>query len=88
MEENFEIVDEIPILSNENLEIDPVDESSAPSTSRKRSRYRSPIWNYFTLDSSSPSKAICSICGSKYQHSNNTSNLVKVRYENYIIIMN
>ena len=36
MEENFKIVDEIPIPSNENLEIDPVDESSAPWTSKKR----------------------------------------------------
>ena len=36
----------------------------------------------------SPSDTSKAICGSKYQHSNNTSNLVKVRYENYIIIMN
>ena len=39
----------LPIPSNENLEIDPVDESSAPSTSKKRSRYRSPIWTVSVL---------------------------------------
>ena len=44
---------------------------------RKRSKkYTSPVWQYF--DKCDDQFAICTVCGDKYQHSNNTSNLAKV----------
>ena len=52
--------------------------STSATTSRKRAKkYTSPVWNYF--EKSDAQFACCVICCAKYQHSNNTSNLAKVR---------
>ena len=49
-------------------------------TTQNRSRkVKSAIWTYFEKCEDS-GFARCLICGSKYQHSNNTSNLAKVKY--------
>jgi hypothetical protein len=45
------------------------DQDGTPN-GRKR-KCRSPIWNYF--DKVEGNYAVCTICKSKYQHSNNTS---------------
>lgn len=46
---------------------------------RKRPKKQtSPIWTYFEKCEDEPNFARCIICGSKYQHSSNTSNLGKV----------
>ena len=50
---------------------------STGTSSRKRTRkVVSPIWSCF--EKCEDNFARCLICGSKYQHSNNTSNLAKV----------
>ena len=49
-------------------------DSDGSHNERKR-KFRSPIWNYFNKAESN--FAVCILCKSKYQHSNNTSNLVK-----------
>ena len=52
-------------------------ESEMAQPSRKRSRkVVSPILNFF--EKSEDAFARCLVCGSRYQHSNNTSNLAKV----------
>ena len=51
--------------------------SSTTSTSQKRKKkYTSPVWNFF--EKNDDQFASCIICDTKYQHSNNTSNLDKV----------
>ena len=63
-----------------------IPESSQDSQpSRKRSRkIISPIWSYFEkLDKDAFAR--CLVCGSKYQKSNNTSNLAKVIYDTKVI---
>ena len=59
-------------------------QATATNVQKKRSKkYTSPVWQYFEkcLDGQF---ALCTVCGEKYQHSNNTSNLAKV-YEISII---
>ena len=58
-----------------------------PSASKRASKkYTSPIWNYFEKVQDQPNFASCLICGLKYQHSSNTSNLAKVskEYDSFI----
>ena len=54
--------------------------ASTDGVVRKRANKKqsSPIWNYFERCEDQPNFARCIICGSKCQHSSNTSNLAKV----------
>ena len=59
--------------------------SASATTSRKRAKkYTSPVWNYY--EKIDAQFACCVICGAKYQHSNNTSNLAKVRKKSFFLI--
>ncbi|XP_076037372.1 uncharacterized protein LOC143022870 [Oratosquilla oratoria] len=49
----------------------------ASSEQSKRPRSSSVIWKHFEKVADSPDKAKCLICGAVYQHSQNTSNLIK-----------
>ena len=56
---------------------EPETEAAENSTETVRKRKRSsPIWAYFKK--CEDTFAECLVCGAKYQHSNNTSNLAKV----------
>ena len=51
-------------------------QDSDGSPNERKRKFRSPIWNYFNKVEGN--FAVCILCKSKYQHSNNTSNLSKV----------
>ena len=55
------------------------EELEGPQSRPPKKRRRSPIWNYFMDDATDPTSATCIVCNNPYQHSNNTSNLSKVR---------
>ena len=59
--------------------------ASTDSVVRKRDNKKqsSPIWNYFEKCKNQPNFARWIICGSKYQHSSNTSNIAKVTFRQY-----
>lgn len=67
------------VVLDEQMESDNEQPDTEPDLEQFRTRKRrSPIWNYFSISASTPSKAVCATCGRHYQHSNNTSNLDKV----------
>ena len=51
-------------------------QDSDGSPNEQKRKFQSPIWNYFNKVEGN--FAVCMLCKSKYQHSNNTSNLSKV----------
>ena len=62
--------------------VQPIEESSIK---------KAPIWNYFTVSSKDPSKAVCVLCGSalslgsaqpKLQATSNIKNYLKTRHQN------
>ena len=63
-----------------------VDDIQPSASKRASKKYTSPIWNYFEKVQDQPNFASCLICGLKYQHSSNTSNLAKVskEYDSFI----
>ena len=65
-------------LDCSGYEAGPSATSEATITRKRTKKYTSPVWNYFEKCDSEPGFASCLLCGMKYQHSNNTSNLSKV----------
>ena len=72
---------EVPRPSSESVP-EPSQPSSAASQSlahKRSNKATSPVWNYFQRCNSDGAYARWLVCNAKYQHSNNTSNLAKVR---------
>ena len=66
------------VLSEETGQIsDETREVENPSMAKKRSKKHT-IWQYFEKCADNKLMTMCTVCGKKYQHSNNTSNLAKV----------
>ena len=76
--EDLFVVESVDHVNEHDEQPEELEGSQSGTRPPKKCRH-SPIWNYFIDDATDPTSAICIVCKNPYQHSNNTSNLSKVR---------